>query len=135
MSNRNIEDQTSDSMIEMEPPKGIEREVLGKWTVFLRNLGGILSVMAVCCTALFNSYTIYISVTDKGEWPSETSMFIMMVGPILCAWAFMNVNKTISTIMQFKPLASRIRNRLATAIATEDSGMKQQDKDNTPPNP
>lgn len=124
----NTDSTNDDPMLEDHSPRGLEREVLGKWTVFLRNMGGILSVIVVCFTAIFNSYTIYISVADNGKWPSETSMFIMMVGPILCAWAFMNVNKTISTIMQSRgAMASRLRNKLASAISTDQPQQRSTD--------
>lgn len=99
---------------------GLERELFGKWTVFLRNLGGIIAVIVVCATAIFNSYTIFISVSQHQVWPSEMSMFIMVVGPVICSWTFMNSSKTIQTIMQIKGVSGKVRNRMAAVLATED---------------
>lgn len=99
---------------------GLERELFGKWTVFLRNLGGIIAVLVVCGMGIFNSYTIFISVSEHRVWPSETSMFIMVVGPVICSWTFMNSSKTIQTIMQIKGVSGKVRNRLAGVLATED---------------
>lgn len=96
---------------------GLERELFGKWTVALRNLGGIFAVLVVCVMGVFNSYTIFISVTDHKLWPSETSMFIMVVGPVVCSWTWINANKTISTILGGTGAITKIRERAADLIA------------------
>lgn len=99
---------------------GLERELFGPWSVALRNIGGIFAVLVVCIMGVFNSYTIFVSVTTNHIWPSETSMFIMVVGPVICSWTFMNSSKTISTIMQIKGVSGKVRNRMAAVLATED---------------
>lgn len=95
----------------------LEKNVYGEQSVKLRNTGGILAVITVCLTALINSYTIYLSVNDKGIWPSETSMFIMMVGPVIAAWSWMAVNKTLQTLLSGESGFTKIRAKLADAIA------------------
>ena len=114
-----------DSTVPLTPPVGIEREVLGKWTVFLRNFGGIVAVLVVSFMGVFNSYTIHISVSEHNIWPSEMSMFIMVVGPVLCSWQFMNVSKTLTTIFQGAGDFTRLRERAASIIAPKDSSKQE----------
>lgn len=131
MSNLN-ENESEDVGVDTTMAKegGLERELFGKWTVALRNLGGIFAVVVVCVMGVFNSYTIFISVTDHKLWPSETSMFIMVVGPVICSWTFMNSSKTISTIMQIKGVAGKVRNRMAAVLATDDAKLVTKPPDN-----
>lgn len=109
-----------DSSVVAPPPVGIEREVLGKWTVNLRNIGGIVAVFVVSLMGVFNSYTIHISVSEHSVWPSEMSMFIMVVGPVVVSWQFMNVSKTLSTIFQGAGDLTKFRERVAGFIAPKD---------------
>lgn len=121
MSNPTSDEEVIETGVDpLAGPGGLEREVLGKWTVFLRNLGGIIAVVVVCGMGLANCYTTFVSVADHQVWPSETSVFIMVVGPVVCAWTFMNSSKTISTIMQIKGVGTKLRNRAAVMLATED---------------
>lgn len=99
------------------PPGGIEREVFGKWSVLLRNIFGAVAVWTLCLAALANAWTTNVSVTTHGEWPSEISMIVMNVGPIVVAWTWMNSNKILSTLMELAPIGNKIRNRVAQAIA------------------
>ena len=100
---------------------GLERNLFGKWTIRFRNLGGICATLTVCLAAIWNCYTTHISVSGGFGWPSDTKMLIMNVGPIVVAWAFMNVNKTISTIMQFKSVADKLRGKAAEMIKPKES--------------
>lgn len=104
----------------LDHDQGLERNLFGKWTIRLRNLGGIIATLTVCVTALFNSYTTHISVSGKSGWPSEFTMLIMNIGPIVVAFTFMNANKTISTIMQFRSVAQKIRAKAADIIKPPD---------------
>jgi len=113
-----------DSTVAPPPPVGIEREMLGKWTINLRNLGGIVAVLVVSFMGVFNSYTIHVSVSEHNIWPSEMSMFIMVVGPVLCSWQFMNVSKTLSTIFQGAGDFTRLRERAARIIAPDKDSSK-----------
>lgn len=108
------EGQGSDTVLNHDD--GLERDLFGKWTIRLRNLGGIVATLTVCAMAALNGYTTHVSVSTGVGWPSDTKMFIMNVGPIVVAWAFMNVNKTISTIMQSRTIATKLRQKAADII-------------------
>jgi len=112
---------TSDYDLSPSPEGGLEREVLGKWTVLLRNFGGIVAVLVVCAMGVFNSYTVFISVTQHQVWPSETSMFIMVVGPVICSWSWMNVSKIVNTVLGGAADLAKIRTRVAKIIAPNPS--------------
>lgn len=116
-----------DSSVHTTPPVGIEREVLGKWTVFLRNFGGIVAVLVVSFMGVFNSYTIHVSVSQHSTWPSEMSMFIMVVGPVVVSWQFMNVSKTLTTIFQGAGDLTKFRERVAGFIAPGSKDDKKSD--------
>ena len=111
----------------VHPPVGMEREILGKWTVFLRNFGGIIAVLVVSFMGVFNSYTIHVSVSEHNIWPSEMSMFIMVVGPVLCSWQFMNVSKTLTTIFQGAGDLTKFRERVAGFIAPSNKDDSKPD--------
>ncbi|MNM37219.1 hypothetical protein D3C81_479450 [compost metagenome] len=121
MSNSNVNNEEDLVDVAADPGTpsegGLEREVLGKWTVFLRNFGGIMAVLVVCVMGLFNSYTVFISVTEHKVWPSEMSMFIMVVGPVICAWGWMNVSKIVNTVLGGAGNITKIRGRVAAIIA------------------
>ncbi|EBV8434188.1 hypothetical protein AVA65_08055 [Salmonella enterica subsp. enterica serovar Minnesota] len=106
--------------------QGLERNLFGKWTIRLRNFGGIVATLTVCAMAVLNGYTTHVSVSSKIGWPSELTMFIMNIGPIVVAFTFMNANKTISTIMQFKSVAEKLRTKAADVIRpTKDDAPPQ----------
>jgi len=96
---------------------GIERELFGKWTIILRNLGGFLAAITTCIIALSNAYTTHVSVKNGSGWPDMLIMLITNVGPIVVVWTFMGSSKTISSILQTEGVGSRIRKRVASAIA------------------
>lgn len=129
-NSQNSDDTSSDddsSGTPVHPPVGMEREILGKWTVFLRNFGGIIAVLVVSFMGVFNSYTIHVSVSEHNIWPSEMSMFIMVVGPVLCSWQFMNVSKTLTTIFQGAGDLTKFRERVAGFIAPSNKDDSKQD--------
>ena len=51
---------------------GLERSLFGKWTIWFRNLGGIIATVSVCVAALFNCYTTHMSILSGSGWPSDT---------------------------------------------------------------
>lgn len=116
-------------------PVGIEREVFGFWSVLLRNAGGIAAALTTCIIALVNAYTTYMSVTGGTGWPSETTMFIANIGPIVVAWTFMNSSKTISTIMQVRGVSDRLKNAMSGFVANPDQNRRSTDvvRPETPP--
>lgn len=108
---------------------GIERELFGKWTIMLRNIGGITAILTMCITSILNSYTTHLSVADKGIWPSEITLLITNVGLVVVAWTWVNANKTIATIIGGTNLTDRIRNRVAGIISTEKKPEPPPDAD------
>jgi len=128
-----MSDQSDDNNLSgkclVETQNDVEKEVFGGQTVRLRNLGGLTASVTVCITALINSAVIYLSVRDHNVWPSETSMFIMVVGPVLIAWSWMSVNQTLKTLFNGASSMTRFRSRVANIIApssTEQSDNRQQ---------
>lgn len=128
MSNQAHDNDLSGKCL-VETQNEVEKEVFGEQTVRLRNLGGLTASITVCITALINSAVIYLSVRDHNVWPSETSMFIMVVGPVLIAWSWMSVNQTLKTLFNGASSMTRFRSRVANIIApssTEQSDNRQQ---------
>jgi len=76
----------------------------------------MLAIITMCITSLLNGYTTHLSVSVKGEWPSEITIFITNIGLVVVAWTWVNANKTISTIMQGTDLTDRLRSRAADII-------------------
>lgn len=116
-------------------PVGIEREVFGMWSVMLRNAGGITAAMTTCIIALVNAYTTYMSVTAGNGWPSETTLFITNIGPIVVAWTFMNSSKTISTIMQVRGVQDRLKNAMSGFVANPEESRNRRSTDQRPETP
>ena len=98
----------------------IEGEVLGSWTIRLRNLGGIVAAITTCVVAILNGVTTHMSVTAGHEWPSDLTMLIVNIGPIIIGWSYMQTNKTISAILGSETSATRIRRKMADVIAPKD---------------
>ena len=103
----------------VDPPVGIEREVFGKWSVLLRNVFGAIAVWTLCLAALANAWTTNVSVTLHHEWPSEISMIVMNVGPIVVAFTWMNASKILTTILGGDGVTSKLRSKLADIIAPD----------------
>ena len=77
--NGSPEEHDEDPVLGPLPPHddGIERNLFGKWTIRLRNLGGILATITLCVTAIFNCYTTHISVAAGHGFPSITQRIIV----------------------------------------------------------
>lgn len=101
----------------IEKQEEVQKEVFGAHSVRWRNIGGLFAVFTVCITALVNSLVIYLSVRDNKVWPSETSMFIMLVGPVIIAWGWSSVNGTLKTIFTGTSNLTMIRSKVASIIA------------------
>lgn len=94
----------------------IEAEFFGKWTIILRNIGGITAAFTTCVIAIFNAFTTHVSVSNGGLWPSELTMLIVNIGPVLIAWSYMKANKMVETIVQMGGVRERIRQSIADII-------------------
>ena len=127
-----MKDSPSDDAVDAPTSQslgGIERELFGKWTIMLRNLGGIVTIFTMCITSILNSYTTHLSVASKGIWPSEMTLVITNIGLVVVAWTWVNANKTISTIMEGTNLTDRLRNRVADIISTDKKPDTPSDTD------
>jgi hypothetical protein len=109
--------------IEM-PDKGIERALYGKWTLALRNLCGVFTVITVCVVAGFNAWTTNKSVSLGYGWPSDWVIITVNVGPIICAWAFLSASKVLTAILKTgddgESISTRLRRRIAKVVDPGD---------------
>lgn len=95
----------------------LETAVYGKNSIRFRNAAGFLAVLTTCICAVFNAYTVHISVAQNGVWGSAWIIGIMNVGPIICAFAYLSVNKTITTILTGVSNLTHVREKIANVIA------------------
>lgn len=97
----------------------LETAVYGKNSIRFRNIAGFLAVLTTCICAVFNTYTVHVSVAQNGVWGSGWIIGIMNVGPIICAFAYLSVNKTITTILTGVGGLTHLRNKVANVISTD----------------
>lgn len=105
---RHIEEITETQGV---PPK-VEEGVFGKWSVIIRNTAGIISTLVVCGTSVGFWWTTNISVTQNNVWPDTMTIMLTNIGPVMIAWAVINVNKTITTIFGARDSLALVRERL-----------------------
>lgn len=94
------------------PPK-VEESVFGKWSVIIRNTAGIISTLVVCATSVGFWWTTHESVTKHSMWPDTMAIMLTNIGPVMIAWAVINVNKTITTIFGVKDSIALVRERFS----------------------
>lgn len=97
------------------PPK-VEESVFGKWSVIIRNTAGILSTIVVCATSVGFWWTTHQSVTTHNVWPDVSIIMLTNIGPVMIAWAVINVNKTITTIFGVKDSLALIREKFSRVL-------------------
>lgn len=78
---------------------GFEQRVFGRLGTFLRNLCGTVSVLTVCYVAHEYIDIVRISVSAGNGWPGEWYYGVILFGPMIVAWTFMNATKVINTIL------------------------------------
>ena len=115
------EDTTGPPPTPLSEGGGLERELYGKWTIMLRNVGGFLAAVTTCAIAIMNAYSTHVSIKNGGGWPDMLIMLIANVGPIVVVWTFMGSSKTISSILQTEGIGDSVRKRVANAIAPKDT--------------
>jgi len=101
-------------------PGGIEREVFGKLTVLLRNITGAIAVLTSCVVCVLNAVSVNHSVVAGQGWPDMWIMFIVMVGPVIVGWTWINANKTLATLLEGTSLTTKIRGKMADIVAPKD---------------
>jgi len=89
----------------METVRKINQSTVSKWDrfpLYLRSISGFNSCLTVALTSAIFIWSINeASLAGKQSWLtiSEVQMFIMMVGPIIIAWNFVNAKSIITTIL------------------------------------
>lgn len=97
------------------PPK-VEESVFGRWSVIIRNTAGFLSTIVVCATSVGFWWTTNESVVVHNVWPDASIILMTNIGPVMIAWAVINVNKTITTIFGVKDSLALIREKFSRVL-------------------
>lgn len=90
---------------------GLENEVLGTWSVRLRNFCGTLSVITTNIICLMGMWTIHKGVLNSDPWPHWIIVVLIVSGPVLVSFSYMNVSKVIQTILRSTDTALEVRNK------------------------
>lgn len=98
---------------------GLETEVFGTWSVRLRNFCGVLSVATCTVIANVGMWTVYESVMKGYGWPDKTTMFLIVVGPILVNWTYMNADKTIRTIISAGRNTGKLKEKITSLVKSK----------------
>lgn len=109
---RNVEEVVDPHIV---PPK-VEESVFGKWSVIIRNAAGIISTLVVSGTSVGFWWTTHQSVTVHNVWPDTTTIMLTNIGPVMIAWAVINVNKTITTIFGVKDSIAMVREKFSRVL-------------------
>lgn len=90
---------------------GLENEVLGTWSVRLRNFCGTLSVITTNIICLMGMFTIHKGVLQGEPWPHWIIVVLIVSGPVLVSFSYMNVSKVIQTILRSTDTALEVRKK------------------------
>lgn len=97
----------------------VERELVGPTTVILRAVAGAFSTHVICFCSLLFTWTIHDSMIAGKALPSNSELFMVVVGPIVTSWNFVRASATLSTVMQSTSAITKWRNKLAGMLATK----------------
>lgn len=97
----------------------VERELVGPTTVILRAIAGAFSTHVICFCSLLFTWTIHDSMIAGKALPSNSELFMVVVGPIVTSWNFVRASATLSTVMQGTSAITKWRNKLAGMLATK----------------
>lgn len=71
-----------------------------RWPIVLKGLAGFLSCITVSITSAIFIYSIHLSITSGiATWPGLITAMIMLAGPVIIAWNFVNAKGIITTIL------------------------------------
>lgn len=62
-------------------------------------IAGVVSVFTTCISCLVYFTTLLVYVLTNNEWPNDSKTWIVLIGPVLAGWQYMDVRKTINTII------------------------------------
>ena len=128
-----------ESVIDGKHERGVDEGVFGRPTIRLRNFTGSIAVLTVCFTAIVYAFTVQTSVSHGGIWPDWKSQLIMLVGPIMISWSYMDVSKILRIITQSAGTAEILRKRAVSALSRpgdfpqQQPGTQQVDPNSPPP--
>lgn len=98
-------------------PNEMERDIFGRWSIILRNVGGMMAIFTMCITSILNSYTTHMSVANNAVWPSEITLLITNIGLVVCAWTWLSSQKILKTIFEGGGAVNKLREKAANMIA------------------
>lgn len=95
----------------------IERGIVGRLGVGMRYFAGCISTHIICWCSLVFTWTIHISYTTDGVLPSNSQLFLVVVGPIVTSWNFVRASATLSTVIQGASQLDKWRGKVAGWIS------------------
>lgn len=94
----------------------VSEAVLGKWSNRVRNACGVVAVLTTCAVSGGGMIAIYDSVKAGQPWPSDITIFLLVAGPVVISWSYMNVNRLLSLLFDNKDGTIDIKERVAAFI-------------------
>ncbi|QMP24005.1 hypothetical protein [Proteus phage 10] len=67
----------------------------GSWVTF----AGVMSVIVTNVVCLMYFSAILLHVYNNGVWPENDGYWVVLIGPVLTAWQFMDVRKILRTVL------------------------------------
>lgn len=94
----------------------LEREICGTASVLMRAIAGTITTIAICVGSGIFAYTIHLGILKEVGYPDDTTIFLVVVGPIIASWNFIKVSSTLGLVIAGGNKISKLRNTLAEII-------------------
>lgn len=93
-------------MCSMEKENKVNRqrmlEICDKMPIMLKAISGFNSCMTVSITSAIFIWSVHIAIANgKSTWPDVPTAVIMMTGPIIIAWNFVNARLMINSVISY----------------------------------
>lgn len=95
----------------------IERGVVGRLGIALRYFAGCVSTHVICACSLLFTWTIHLAYANGGVLPSNSELFMVVIGPIVTSWNFVRATATLNTVIKGASQLDRWRSKLSGWIA------------------
>lgn len=95
----------------------IERGLTGRLGVSLRYLAGCISTHVICVCSLLFTWTIHLAYVNGGGLPSNSELFMVVVGPIVTSWNFVRASATLGAVMQGASQIDKWRDKIGGWIS------------------
>lgn len=95
----------------------IERGVVGRLGIALRYFAGCVSTHVICACSLLFTWTIHLAYSNGGVLPSNSELFMVVVGPIVTSWNFVRATATLNTVIKGASQIDKWRGKLSGWIA------------------